>query len=126
MTLDFDCVFYYVSDLERSIAFYRDSLGIKLVSRDHVARFEVDGVRLELVPTSHGEPLGGHGNARLCLRVDDIAQAQAELQQRGVATTSAKDEGQGLLSRLHDPDGNEICLWQPKGSVEGRRSSIWL
>lgn len=44
MKLKFDCVFYYVSDLERSIRFYTDVLGFKLSSRDFVARFFVDGV----------------------------------------------------------------------------------
>jgi 2-hydroxy-6-oxonona-2,4-dienedioate hydrolase len=34
MTLHFDCVFYYVSDLERSVRFYTDVLGFKLVSRN--------------------------------------------------------------------------------------------
>ena len=37
----FDSVYYHVSDIERSIAFYRDVLGFRPVSRDYVARFEV-------------------------------------------------------------------------------------
>jgi hypothetical protein len=30
----FDCVFYYVSDLDRAIAFYTNALGFRLSSRD--------------------------------------------------------------------------------------------
>ena len=47
----FDCIFYYVRDLDRAIAFYATVLGFRLSSRDAVARFNVDGVRFELVPT---------------------------------------------------------------------------
>jgi len=36
MKFHFDCIFYYVSDLERSIRFYQDVLGFKLVSLDAV------------------------------------------------------------------------------------------
>ena len=44
MNYSFDCVFYYVSELDRAIRFYRDVLGLQLKSQDFVARFEIDGV----------------------------------------------------------------------------------
>ena len=40
----FDCLFYYVSDLDRAIRFYTNILGLDLISRDVVARFEIDDV----------------------------------------------------------------------------------
>jgi len=46
----FDCVFHYVSHMDLAIRFYRDILGFKLISRDVVARFDIDGVLFELVP----------------------------------------------------------------------------
>lgn len=48
--LSFDSVFCYVTDLERSLNFYRNTLELPLVSRDFVARFDIDGVLFELVP----------------------------------------------------------------------------
>jgi predicted enzyme related to lactoylglutathione lyase len=111
MTFHFDCVFYYVSDMERALPFYRDVLGLKLVSRDHVARFEVDGVLFEIVPAPHHQSLQGNGNARLCFGVDNVEQALEELKRKGVTTTKAVTK-EGTLGFLHDPDGNEICLWQ--------------
>ncbi len=108
----FDAVFYYVSDLERSIRFYRDVLGFKLVSRDDVARFDVDGVLFELVPAPEGNALGGHGNARLCLHVPDVAQALNELRDQGVSIRPPESKSTGILGRFCDPDGNEICLWE--------------
>ena len=44
MKCHFDCVFYYVTDMNRAISFYSDILGLKLTSRDVVARFDIDGV----------------------------------------------------------------------------------
>jgi len=112
LKLTFDAVYYHVSDMEKSIAFYRDILGFRLTSRDYVARFEIDGVLFELVPNPPGDALPGTGNARLSLGVPDIRRATLELQNRGVATTPIKVEPGGLLSYFKDPDGNELCLWQ--------------
>jgi len=109
MNLHFDCIFYYVSDLERSIHFYRDLLGLDLKFRDVVASFEVDGVLVELVP---GHRVRGPGNGRLCLRVEDIESMVAELHGKGVATSAVETKDGGFLASFHDPDGNEICLWQ--------------
>ena len=112
MTLKFDCVFYYVSDLERSIRFYSEVLGFQLKSRDFVARFDVDGVLFELVPTTDKSKPGNQGNARLCLEVEDINEALRELQQKKISIEPAKSELGGQLASFFDPDGNEICLWQ--------------
>jgi len=116
----FDAVFYYASDMERAIRFYTQVLGFKLVSRDTVARFDVDGVLLEIVPAPEAGKLEGAGNARLCLRVENVEQALRELQAKGVRTTEAEPKDTGVLGRFSDPDGNEICLWQYKdeGSKE--------
>ena len=125
MNLHFDCVFYYVSDLERAIGFYEKVLGLKLESKDAVARFNVDGVLLELVPTKHADRYGGTGNARLCLRVDNMNAQRHDLMLAGVMSSEAIDEGPGLLSSIHDYDGNEICLWEEKKTGPQPGASIW-
>ena len=117
MKLKFDCVFYYVSDIERAIRFYTDVLGFKLTSRDFVARFDVDGVLFEIVPTTDAGKVTGGGNARLCLEVDDVQATLLELQHKGVVTSQPHKETGGILASLHDPDGNEICLWQYSGKA---------
>lgn len=108
----FDAVFYYVTDMEKSITFYRDVMGMHLTSHDYVARFDIDGVLFELVPNAPGNALEGSGNARLSLGVKDIHEATRALQAKGVSTTPIKDEPGGLLSFFQDPNGNELCLWQ--------------
>ena len=120
MKLHFDCVFYYVSDMERSILFYRDVLGFKLVSRDFVARFDIDGVLFELVLAPDKHALRHAWNARLCLRVDNVEKALKELQAKGVHTGKAQSEANGRLGCFEDPDRNEICLWEiPSREVAG-------
>ena len=109
---------FTVSDIERSLAFYRDLLGLKLVKRwtgtapylAAVTGFE--GVRLEiaLLQSADGgsmlellqyvshpaEPTdratNRPGNAHLCFRVDDIQAACAELSHHGVRLISPPTE----------------------------------
>ncbi len=125
MKLKFDCVFYYVSDLDRAITFYQDVLGLKLHSRDVVARFLIDGIMLELVP-AHGKKLDGHGNARLCLRVENINQTCMDLRNKGVLCSPVKDEKTGFLSTLLDEDHNEICFWQDVRVEDKEKNAIWV
>jgi catechol 2,3-dioxygenase-like lactoylglutathione lyase family enzyme len=110
----FDCVFYYSADLDRSIRFYTEVLGFRFLSRDAVARLTIDGVLFELVPSPEEHAFSAKGNARLCLRVADVAAALMELETKGVRVHAPEDKGAGVLGRIHDPDGNEICLWQDR------------
>ena len=111
-SFNFDCVFYYVHDLEKAVSFYSDILGLKLISRDTVARFDIDGVLFELVPTGDKGKLRGVGNARLCLKVKDISLAVEYLNTRGTHVGGIQKVENGKLTSFEDPDGNEVCLWQ--------------
>lgn len=108
----FDAIYYHVKDMDLAIEFYRGVLGFSLQSRDYVARFHVDDVLFELVPAPAGQAISGPGNARLSLGVANIEDAIRYLGSKGVKATSAKQEVGGLMSLFHDPDGNELCLWQ--------------
>ncbi len=112
MKFSFDCVFYYVSDLDRAVDFYTRVLGFKLLSRDSVARFDIGGVLFELVSKPGGQRPQAAGNARLCLRVDNVTQAIGELQSQGVRVSPPEVKATGSLAFFQDPDGNEVCLWE--------------
>lgn len=83
-----------------------------MASKDVVARFDIDGVLFELVPSHGKRKLGGDGNGRLCLRVDNIDQALEHLKKRGTRIGEVQKVENGSLAMFEDPDGNEICLWQ--------------
>jgi predicted enzyme related to lactoylglutathione lyase len=111
-TFRFDCVFYFVSDRDRAVSFYETVLGLQLSSRDDVARFHIDGVLFELVPTDDSALLTGRGNARLTLDVNDIEATVSDLKAKGVRTSGIRAVSKGRVGSLFDPDGNEICVWQ--------------
>ena len=76
-----------------------------------MARFDIDGVLFELVP-SRDKKRRGDGNARLCLKVDDISQAVEYLKTKGIHACQIQKVENGKLASFEDPDGNEIHLWQ--------------
>ncbi len=122
--LSFDAVFYYVTDMEAAIAFYRDTLGLPLVSQTSIARFDLDGVLIELVPLPPGTVVPGSGNARLCFSVANLQETLEQMHACGLATSKIKEKKDGKLAFFRDPDGNELCLWEdvraenPLGTVE--------
>jgi catechol 2,3-dioxygenase-like lactoylglutathione lyase family enzyme len=127
LKLSFDTVFYYVTDMEESIAFYRDTLGLPLVSHDYVARFELDGVLIELVRLPPGSVVPGSGNARLCFSVESLQETLEQMHARGIATSDIRNKKGGKLAYFRDPDGNELCLWEyaePEDAREIVKSAV--
>lgn len=116
--MNFDCVFYYVSDLDRAVRFFSETLGLAMSSRDHVARFVIDGVLFELVPTTDPSRYSGHGNARICFGVTNIIRAVDELTRKGVSVSPVHQVENGFLATFADPDGNELALWQFAKAVD--------
>lgn len=120
LKLSFDTVFYYVTDMEASIAFYRETLGLPLVSQDYVARFDLDGVLIELVPLPPGSVVPGNGNARLCFSVANLPETLEQIRARGIPTSKIKEKKDGRLAFFRDPDGNELCLWEYAETEDAR------
>lgn len=118
--LSFDAVFYYVTDMETAIAFYRDTLGLPLVSVDFIARFDLDGVLIELIPMPPGSVVPGNGNARLCFAVSDLDEAVEQLHVRGIPTSNIKTKKGGRIAYFRDPDGNELSIWEYQKAEDPR------
>lgn len=103
-----------VKDLDRAVAFYRDTLGMKLLFRvPNMAFFDCAGIRLML-----GLPEGTNEVFRSLIyyRVDDIDKAFQILSARGVAFETkprliARLENHDLwLAAFRDPDQNVVEL----------------
>jgi catechol 2,3-dioxygenase-like lactoylglutathione lyase family enzyme len=123
LNLSFDAVFYYVTDVEEAIAFYRDTLGLPMASHDYVARFDLDGVLFELVPVPPGSVVPGNGNARLCFGVPDLTATLEQLHAKGIQTSEVRDKRGGKIAFFRDPDGNELSLWEAD-RAEGPRELV--
>lgn len=103
-----------VTDIDRSVAFYRDVLGLKFLFRaPNLAFFDCAGIRLMLgLPEANGEAF----HPILYFRVADIQKAADELSRRGIAfetkpTLIARMEKHDLwLAAFRDPDRNVIEL----------------
>ena len=118
-----------VGDLERSLAFYRDMLGMKLLRRQDYAdgRFtlafvgygaERDHTVIELTHnwgTPSYEP--GTGFGHIAIGVEDIYRTCAELRQRGakvVREPGPMKHGSTVIAFIEDPDGYRIELIQQR------------
>jgi predicted enzyme related to lactoylglutathione lyase len=107
-----DLVFYWVTDMQRAVSFYRDVLGLKLLRQDSAtwAEFDAGGRRFALHSAGDGQPVGG-GGATAVFTVDDLNGARSELEARGVQFVHEGDvEGYGRFASFIDPDGNSVQL----------------
>jgi catechol 2,3-dioxygenase len=111
-----------VSDLERSIAFYRDVLGFELTQRygDQAAFLGADGyhhhIGLNTWSSKGGSPppRGTTGLFHVAIRYPSkaaLAGALRRLTEHSIRLDGASDHGVSLALYLHDPDHNGIELY---------------
>ena len=106
----------YVSDMQRAVDFYHETLELPLVFRagDHWAELDAgDGLHLGLHPASARGPAPGNpGGITVGLAVDEpIAGVVETLRNRGVIVDGpVVDEGGLALAFFTDPDGNPLYL----------------
>lgn len=103
-----DTVFLPVSDLDRSIAWYKETLGLTLrwkvqgYAAFHVAETALTLVQAdEVVPAKH-EPFNFY--------VDDLKATHAHLSSLGAAVSEVRDHGDLAEFTVTDPDGNRLGI----------------
>ena len=101
-------------DLAATAAFYRDTLGLRqsvMMPERNYAEFETGNLTLSLID---GEKMGiGHhvNHNALALHVDDVAEARAALEAKGVAFQGDTfDTGVCHMAFFADPEGNALML----------------
>jgi catechol 2,3-dioxygenase-like lactoylglutathione lyase family enzyme len=107
------------SDIERSITFYRDKLGLELVerTREEFAHFACGNAEI-VVTTVLRNMLRDDVRypMEIVLGVGSVAQAYDELRERGV--TFLKPPGQirpdGWATNCKDPDGYFVSIYGPQ------------
>jgi catechol 2,3-dioxygenase-like lactoylglutathione lyase family enzyme len=114
-----------VSDVDRSVAFYQDVLGLPVLMRfPGIAFMDAAGVRLYLATVPQAD---FQGRATIYFWVDDVTGALAALVQRGAVAREAPSvvweapDYDFWLAFVADPDGNNIGLIRnaPKGTAQG-------
>jgi lactoylglutathione lyase len=114
-----------VTDLERSIAFYTNILGMKISGRSRIEQTkgetvglqtEKDGFTLELNYYEKDSQYNtkyvvGEGLDHLAFKVDDLDKALEEAKKAGHRTLLQMKADGGRWAYIEDPDGNWIELF---------------
>lgn len=106
-----------IADLEKSVAFYRDRLGLKLTAQfEGFAFFDGGGVTLAL---SRGlaQAVGkGPGAMEVVFAVEHVRLAYEALRQAGVEFINEPRavSGPNWATDFHDPDGHILSVFGPE------------
>jgi lactoylglutathione lyase len=114
-------VIVFVSDMERSVAFYRDVLGFPVKHQSHKwTEFGTEGTTLALHLADVVEPIHTHamipaGHCQIGLTVSDLNAFHAEMIGKGVKCLQPpKKEDFGSLAIYIDPDKMPISVAEAK------------
>ena len=103
-----------VTDMARSKQFYGETLGLPLVSGDDAwPEYQLgENVSLYLIdPTNVGQTFASPHSSSIALRVADVAEARAALEDKGVEFGGdIFDTGVCHMAFFSDPDGNALML----------------
>jgi catechol 2,3-dioxygenase-like lactoylglutathione lyase family enzyme len=102
-----------VTDLEKSTAWYRDTLGLEQIGEGAWPEFQLgENVSIYLLdPTNIGQEFRGPHTSSIALRVADVEEARRELEARGIDFRGDTfDTGVCHMAFFSDRDGNEFML----------------
>jgi catechol 2,3-dioxygenase len=131
-------VVFYVRDLERSLAFYRDVVGLNVVGTIFSGRAAMlSGGRThhELLLIEVGEAPGPPRGRRVGLYhvafkvgddLDALRAARARIVGAGSEVAAQSDHTVSQSLYVHDPDGNEVELFVDDPSVDWRTDASWM
>ena len=108
-----DFVSVPVTDLERSTAFYGDTLGLEQIGEGAWPEFQLgENVSLYLVdPTNLEQEFRGPHSAPIALRVADVEEARQALEAKGIVFAGDTfDTSVCHMAHFSDPDGNVFML----------------
>ncbi len=103
-----------VEDMERAVAFYRDTLGLEIAKQDEQwTEFDANGLRIGLNGRESAQ--SSEGGAVITFQPDgDLEEQVAELQGKGVTFTGGISEYPwGRLAPFKDSEGNDLQLYAP-------------
>jgi catechol 2,3-dioxygenase-like lactoylglutathione lyase family enzyme len=108
-----DLVYLFVTDMDRSVAFFRDTLGLKLDYRsgDEWAQFSAGPIKLGLHGTGS---VAARAGGTIAFTVTDLDASKVKLTEQGVPIGhEGGGEGRGpRFVEFADPDGNVLALFE--------------
>lgn len=109
-----------VSDMERSVAFYRDVVGLKLLfKQSNWSQFDAGNIIVGLHPIGEEVKVGPTSGCTFGIYVNDIQKTTNEIRRRGGSiAVEPRREPFGLWALLKDPDGYNIQLIQMQRTGE--------
>jgi glyoxylase I family protein len=113
-------VFFRATDPKALALWYRDHLGISLTPADYATQpWQQEAGPTIFAPFPRNTDYFGASTQMFMInfRVRDLEKMTAQLRAQGIAVTIDPQTypNGSRFARLHDPDGNPIELWQPKG-----------
>jgi predicted enzyme related to lactoylglutathione lyase len=101
-----------VTDMQRAVSFYRDSLGLDVVEHDGDWTEVTAGD--QRIGLNEGESPSGDGGAVIAFAVDDIDQTISGLKGNGVEfSDDVSEHPWGKIAPFKDADGNDLQLYAP-------------
>jgi lactoylglutathione lyase len=109
-------VMVVVRDMDRSVAFYRDVLGLKLLfHQGNWSQFDAGHIILGLHPEGEEVKVSPTTGMSLGIYVDDIVKACSELKRRGGhIAIDTRTEPFGRWALVKDPDGYNLQIVELK------------
>ena len=103
-------------NMDRSVAFYRDALGLPVKFQDESKWAQFDAGGTNFAVSSPDEAAEGAMGAVLIFEVDRIAEAGITIEESGGEVLGSRDMGDhGRVLTFRDPDGHLVQLFQRAG-----------
>ena len=106
---------YTVSNLQQSIKFYQNLLGLELLLKDDLwAEFNISGQRFAIYEKTNGEIIDDQSAAIVYFEANPIETIVKNLQVKGVKFRGEIEVySYGKLILFLDPDNNSLGLYEP-------------
>ena len=131
-------VVYYVRNLEASLKFYHEAVGLGVsgkIFQDRAALLTGGRTHHELLLIEVGEATGPLAGKRIGLyhvgwkigeNLDDLKQARDRIREQGYAIEGLSDHTVSQSIYLRDPDGNEVELFVDNPAFDWKSDASWM
>jgi catechol 2,3-dioxygenase-like lactoylglutathione lyase family enzyme len=112
----------FVTDMNRSVRFYTEVLGLRLAQRfgNHWAQVDAEQIVIGLHPATKENPAGRNGSITIgFMFTEPIEETVHTLEQHGVKFHGPiVQDNAGKVVYFEDPDGNVLYLWETAAWAE--------